>query len=89
MPYSLRTSEIGFSLQEPTIMSGQSVLQILTTIVLKEGNSYVHQFTHEDTVFEVTPTVVREAFHLPVYTEYDAPTFDEVIWEFFTQIGYA
>ena len=73
----LRTSEIGYALQEPIVIFGQSVMQVCTIVVLKEGISDVLEFTHEDIVFEIIPTIVRDALHLPIFNEFDAPASDE------------
>ena len=85
----LRTSEIILTLQEPAMISDKSVIQIWTTAKLKEGSTNMIHFSHENTIFEITYDVVREALHLPIHTEYDGPVDDEVIKDFFTKIGYA
>ena len=78
------SSEVGYALQEPSTISGRSVIQIWTTELREtpEDETDVLQFTHEDIVFDITPEVVRETLYLPATTEFDAQPDDETMKNF-------
>ena len=85
------TSEIGFAPPRiQLLISGQSVSPNLDNCYVKGREALISFSLHMKIhVFEITLDVVREALHLPIHTKYDAPPSDEVIREFFAQIGYA
>lgn len=88
----LLSSEVGFTLINPPVISRRQVLEFWRTANFDDGGdngipSIV--FSHGDEDMVVTPTTVRAALHLPNHESYTIYTGDSPMRDFFTSISYS
>ncbi|KAK1360969.1 hypothetical protein POM88_045443 [Heracleum sosnowskyi] len=87
----LASSPLKFALTEPASVSFKSVMQVWNSAVFGKGLSgtLMMNFEFNGVTYNVTPTVIEEALHLPILCDSvpDVIT-DSTLFEFVAKLGY-